>query len=90
MDLKEVVLPHIEKLVGELKSNDELKEVLKRRFTKKEYKIFISLEEGIKIEDIEKQIGDTKERIEKLYKSACKKLNQEKIKQELVKSKSIT
>ncbi len=84
MDLKEVVLPHIEKLVGDLKDSQELKEVLKRRFTKKEYKVFIALEEGVESEDIAKQLGDKVDRIEELYKSACKKLNQEKIKQELV------
>lgn len=84
MELKEVILPHIDKLVGDLKESHELKEVIKRRFTKKEYKVFIALEEGIEAEDIAKQLGDDIERIEELYKSACKKLNQEKIKQELV------
>lgn len=84
MDFKTIILPHIEKLVGELKENNELKEVLKRRFTKKEYKVFIGIEEGIEIEDLSKQLGDDEDRINELYKSACKKLNQEKIKQELV------
>lgn len=84
MDLQESVLSHIDKLVGVLKENNELKEVLKRRFTKKEYKVFIAIEEGSEIEDIAKQLGDDEDRVNELYKSACKKLNQEKIKQELV------
>lgn len=84
MDLKESIKSHIERLVGELKESDELKEVLKRRFTKKEYKIFIAIEEKQKLEDIASKLGDKTDRIEELYKSACKKLNQEKIKQELV------
>lgn len=84
MDLQESVLSHIDKLIGVLKENNELKEVLKRRFTKKEYKVFIAIEEGSEIEDIAKQLGDDEDRVNELYKSACKKLNQEKIKQELV------
>lgn len=84
MDLQESVLSHIDKLVGVLKENNELKEVLKRRFTKKEYKVFIAIEEGLEPEDIAKQLGDDEDRVDELYKSACKKLNQEKIKQELV------
>lgn len=84
MDLQESVLSHIDKLVGVLKENHELKEVLKRRFTKKEYKVFIAIEEGSEPEDIAKQLGDDEDRVNELYKSACKKLNQEKIKQELV------
>jgi len=84
LDLKESILTHIEKLVGDLKDSQELKEVLKRRFTKKEYKIFIAIEEGVEIKDISEKLGDDEDRINELYKSACKKLNQEKIKQELV------
>lgn len=84
MDLQESVLSHIDKLVGVLKESHELKEVLKRRFTKKEYKVFIAMEEGLETEEIAKQLGDEEDRVEELYKSACKKLNQEKIKQELV------
>lgn len=75
---------HIDKLVGTLKEEDELKEVLKRKFTKKEFKVFVAREEKHNDEYISKLINDDKERIEELYKSACKKLNQERIKQELV------
>ncbi|QDF30326.1 hypothetical protein [Halarcobacter anaerophilus] len=75
---------NIDKLVGTLKEEEELKEVLKRKFTKKEFKVFVSKEEGKKEEEIAEQINDTQERVCELYKSACKKLNQEKIKKELV------
>ena len=47
-------------------------------------KRFAKFEEGKSIEEITELIHDEEERIEELYKSACKKLNQEKIKQELV------
>lgn len=75
---------HIEKLVGTLKSEDELKEVLKRKFTKKEFKVFVAMEDKKDVKDIAKEINDEEDRVLELYKSACKKLNQEKIKKELV------
>lgn len=84
LDLKASVLSHIDKLVGTLKENEELKEVLKRRLTKKELKVFIAIEEKQEIKDIATLISDDEERVTELYKAACKKLNQEKIKQELV------
>ncbi len=84
MTLRDSLMFHIEKLVGTLKDEEELKEVLKRKFTKKEFKVFVAMENKEDIEEISKLISDDKNRVEKLYKSACKKLNQEKIKQELV------
>lgn len=84
MTLRDSLMFHIEKLVGTLKEEEELKEVLKRKFTKKEFKVFVAIENKKSIEDTAKLIGDEEERVEKLYKTACKKLNQERIKQELV------
>ena len=84
MELRESVLSHIDKLVGTLKDEKELKEILKRKFTKKELKVFIAMEEKKDVKTIAKLINDEEDRVEELYKSACKKLNQERIKQELV------
>lgn len=84
MNIEKSLLSTIDKLVGTLKSEDQLIEVLKRKFTKKEYKVYFAKESGKSIEEIKELIHDEEERIEILYKSACKKLNQEKIKQELV------
>ena len=84
MELRESVLSHIDKLIGTLKEEKELKEVLKRKFTKKEFKVFLAYEEKIETKEIAELIHDEEERVEELYKSACKKLNQERIKQELV------
>lgn len=83
MNFTESLTTHIDKIVGILKDEEELKEVLKRKFTKKEYKVFVAFEEGNSLEDVKKLVGEDEERINELYKSACKKLNQEKIKQEL-------
>ena len=42
MNFTNSIQKHITKLVGTLKSEEELQEVLKRKFTIKEYKTFIS------------------------------------------------
>lgn len=84
MNIEESVLSTIDKLVGTLKQEDELIEVLKRKFTKKEFKVYFAKQSGKDISEIKELVHDNEERIEEIYKSACKKLNQEKIKQELV------
>lgn len=84
MNYTEAVLKHIDKLVGVLRPEDEIKEVLKRKFTKKEYKTFVAFEEGKSLEEVIEIVKDDQERVEKLYKTACKKLNQELFKKELV------
>lgn len=84
MNYTEAVLKHIDKLVGVLRPEDEIKDVLKRKFTKKEFKTFVAFEEGKSLKEIQEIVKDDEERIQKLYKSACKKINQELFKQELV------
>jgi len=84
LNLTKSLLFNIDKLVGTLKTEEELKEVLKRKFTKKEFKVFVAMEDKKDIKEIAKLINDEEERVEELYKAACKKLNQEKIKKELV------
>lgn len=77
MNFTQSILDNIDRLVGTLKPEEELQEVLKRKFTKKEYKVFVAIESGESFEDLEKIMKDDKKRIEELYKNACKKLNQE-------------
>lgn len=84
MDFTKAIVVNIEKLVGTLKKEEELKEVLKRKFTKKEYKVFVAVESGQAKEEIAVEIHGDVQRVDELYKTACKKLNQEKIKKELV------
>ncbi|AXX93636.1 hypothetical protein CPU12_11045 [Malaciobacter molluscorum LMG 25693] len=84
MNFTQSITNNIEKLVGTLKSEEELQEVLKRKFTKKEYKVFVAIESGETIESLQESMKDEKQRIEELYKNACKKLNQELFKKELI------
>ncbi|MGB1226412.1 MAG: hypothetical protein ACPG9K_00860 [Poseidonibacter sp.] len=84
MNFTEAIELNIDKLVGTLKNEEELEEVLKKKFTKKEFKVFVAFSEGKSLNDVKEIINDDDERINEIYKTACKKLNQEKIKKELV------
>jgi len=84
MNFTEAIELNIDKLVGILKDEDELEEVLKKKFTKKEFKVFVAFSEGKSLDEVKTIINDDDERINEIYKTACKKLNQEKIKKELV------
>ncbi len=84
MNFTEAIELNIDKLVGTLKDEDELEETLKKKFTKKEFKIFVAFSEGKSIDEVKTVVNDDEERINEIYKTACKKLNQEKIKKELV------
>lgn len=86
MNFTNSISKHIIKLVGVLKDENELQEVLRRKFTKREYKAFISFEEGKSINEIKTILkSDDEDEINKLYQTAIKKLNQELFKKELVK-----
>jgi len=84
----DAILANIDKLVGTLKGEDELVLVMKRKFTKKELKVFIAMEQKIEISEIAKEIHTDEDRVKEIYKAATKKLNQEKIKKELIRSKN--
>ena len=84
MNFTNSLLKHIDKLVGTLRDDEELKEILKRKFTKKEFKVFVAFEEGKSIEEITALVKEDEESVQKHYKVARKKLNQEKMKKELV------
>ena len=84
MNFTKSLLKHIDKLVGTLRSDEQIQEILKRKFTKKEYKVFVAFEEGKSIEEIKALVKEDDEKVQEHFKVACKKLNQEKFKQELV------
>lgn len=84
MDFTNSVSKNIEKLVGTLKSDEQLQEILKKKFTKKEYKVFVAFEEGKSLDEVKKLMNDDEDRIKEIHKASIKKLNQEKIKKELV------
>ncbi|NQY19839.1 MAG: hypothetical protein HRT40_00800 [Campylobacteraceae bacterium] len=83
MNYTKTIQKHIEKLVGELKGEDHLIEILKRKLTKKEYKVLVSKESGHSDAEIALEIRVEESRVEEINKALIKKLNQEKIKNEL-------
>jgi len=83
-NLTDSIFNTIDKLVGRLKSEEELTLVLKKKFTKKEYKVFVAMESKVEISEIAKEVRTDEDRVKEIYKAAQKKLNQEKIKKELV------
>ena len=72
-------------LVRPLKNNiDELIEILRRRLTKKEWKYYKAKLTNIDDETLCKELNCDIQRLEEIKKQTILKLNQEKIKQELM------
>lgn len=74
----------INKLVGVLKTEEELIEVLKRKMTKKEFKYYKMKIENISKEDMMNELKCDEERFEEIVKHTISKINQEKVKKELI------
>jgi hypothetical protein len=84
MTIHDALSEEIKVLNYDLKEEIELKEILKRRLTKKEWKYFLLKMEGVNVEDTCTQLDMKQERYDKMVVAVYKKLNSEKIKQELV------
>ena len=74
---------HIKKLVHPLKDEEALLETLKLKLTKKELKLLKAWADGSDIEVLQKQLNLDEEHYGELSAKLIKKLNQEKIKQEI-------
>ena len=73
----------IKKIVGTLKDEEQIAEILKRKLTKKEFKYFKLKIAGADEETMQKELQCDGERFEAIKKQTIVKLNQEKIKKEL-------
>ncbi|MEA3497557.1 MAG: hypothetical protein U9R16_00725 [Campylobacterota bacterium] len=74
----------IKKIVGELKSEEQLTEILKKKLTKKEMKFYKLKIQNASQETICEELHCDMTRYEEIKKQTILKLNQEKIKKELV------
>jgi len=72
---------HIRKLVRPLKEENELKDVLKVKLTKKEFKVLNTWANDGDLEALKEKLGIDEERYGELSVKLIKKLNQEKLKQ---------
>jgi hypothetical protein len=73
----------IKKLVGILKDEEQIVEILKRKLTKKEFKFYKLKIAGADEAVMQKELQCDGERFEAIKKQTIVKLNQEKIKKEL-------
>jgi hypothetical protein len=84
MTLTKLLETNIKKLNLPLKNEEEIKEILKKRLTKKEYKILIfMLEDKLMKDQLEKLSLDTK-RYEEIKIKLFKKINFQNLKEELM------
>ena len=74
----------INKIVGSLKSEEEIVEILKRKLTKKEFKYYKLKIAKIDETEIAKELHCDDERFDAIKKQTIFKINQEKLKKELV------
>jgi len=79
--LTDEVERHIRKLVHPLRDEDELREVLKVKLTKKEFKVLNTWATNGDLEALKEKLGMDEERYGELSVKLIKKLNQEKLKQ---------
>jgi hypothetical protein len=75
---------HIRKLTKPLKDEDELKKVLKVKLTKKEFKVLNAWANDEDIKPLLEKLSLDEERYGELSLKLIKKLNQEKLKQEMM------
>ncbi len=81
--LRNEVESHVRKLVRPLKDEDELKAVLKIKLTKKEFKVLKTWANNENLDVLKEKLGIDEERYGDLSVKLIKKLNQEKLKQEM-------
>jgi len=82
--LRDEVENHIRKLIMPLKDENELKAVLKTKLTKKEFKVLRCWANDEAIAPLLEKLGMDEERYGELSVKLIKKLNQEKLKQEMM------
>jgi len=83
MTLEEALTNDIKILNFDLKEESELRLILKRRLTKKEFKFYNMKNEGISNEEIAKELALDEKRFEEISVTTIKKINSEKVKNEL-------
>lgn len=83
MTIYKMLQNDIKILNRDLKSEDEIIEILKKRLTKKEFKYYMMRLEGVENELMKKELKVDDERFDEIFKTTIKKLNAEKLKYEL-------
>ena len=91
MDTNDTVTPlvdevekHVRKLISPLKNEDELKKILKVKLTKKEFKVLFAWANEDDMKPLLEKLSLDEDRYGELSLKLIKKLNQEKLKQEMM------
>ena len=79
----EELVKDIKKVVGTLKDEEQVAEILKRKLTKKEMKYYKLKIANVDEATMQKELHCDEKRFEDIKKQTIVKLNQEKIKKEL-------
>ncbi len=82
--LNEELEKNIKKLIKPLKVDEELIPILRKRLTKKEYKLIQMMANETPLDQIYQKLNMEKENHKLLRGKLIKKINQEKLKQELM------
>ena len=82
--LRDEVERHIRKLIRPLKDEEELRAVLKVKLTKKEFKVLNNWANNEELKPLLEKLSLDEKRYEELSSKLIKKLNQEKLKQEMM------
>ena len=81
--LRDELEKHIRKLINPLKEEDELSKILKVKLTKKEFKVLKNWAFDEPVAPLLEKLGMDEERYGDLSLKLIKKINQEKLKQEI-------
>ena len=84
MTLTTLLQTNIKKLTSPLKNEDELIEVLKRKLTKKEFKVLMLTVENMPKEEQLKKLSLDEKRYDEVKTKALKKVNFNELKEELM------
>jgi hypothetical protein len=82
--LTDELTKHIRKLIKPLKYEDELATILKVKLTKKEFKIFKNWANNENLTELLEKLSIDDERYISIKEKLIKKINQEKLKQEIM------
>ncbi len=82
--LREELEKNIKKLIKPLKADEDLISVLRKRLTKKEYKLIKMMADETPLDQIYLKLNMEEENYKLLRNKLIKKVNQEKLKQELM------
>ncbi len=83
MELRETIEGMIDKPLGSMRDEEAVEWVLRRRLTKKEFKVLMGPLRGVSDMQLQEKLKLNPKRLAEIRSSIRRKLNQDRIKQEL-------